>query len=79
MKPLTEYERWAIEEREWSGAAAEDERRIREAIAIDEAAFAAATARQEAWESRAFVDGDDERQDAAVIDGFDGQTRLRWA
>lgn len=49
-KPLSNYERWRQDEAEWSGAAAEDERRIREAIAIDEAAFAAATARQEAWD-----------------------------
>lgn len=78
-KPLTAYERWVIAEREATGEAAEDERRIRETIAIDDAAIAAALAREAAWKSRAWVDGDDERQDDAVIDGFDGQTRLRWA
>lgn len=48
-KPLTAYERWVIEEREATGEAAEDERRIRETIAIDDAAIAAALAREAAY------------------------------
>lgn len=50
MSPLSNYERYRDDEAEWSGEAEEDLRRSREAIAIDEAAFAAAKAREASYD-----------------------------